>query len=172
MFRLFFYPIADSYALVAVIALAMGGLLLLTPVRAALTPRRRLVLAAVRAAVIGLVVLAMLRPTLVYTETKKEKATLVVLADQSRSMQVARRPGGQDALGRHARRVEGGRAGAAGAFARFRGQSLRLRREGLPGRVRRRQDRLARKARKAAKPPSARPWPTSCGKRRESGSWA
>ena len=30
----------------------------------------------------------MLRPTLVYTEAKKEKATLVLMADQSRSMSV------------------------------------------------------------------------------------
>ena len=38
--------------------------------------------------VIALVVLAMLRPTLIYTQTKKQAATLVVLADQSRSMSV------------------------------------------------------------------------------------
>ena len=80
-------------------ALVLGGLLLLAPARARLTPRRRLVLAAVRAAVIGLVVLAMLRPTLVYTETKKEKATLVVLADQSRSMSVPDALAGKTPLG-------------------------------------------------------------------------
>ena len=50
--------------------------------------RRRAVLILMRAAVIGLVILAMLRPTLVYTETRKEKATLVVLIDQTRSMSV------------------------------------------------------------------------------------
>jgi len=53
-----------------------------------LRPRRRLALSAVRAAVIALVILAMLRPTLVYTETKKEKATLILLFDASRSMTV------------------------------------------------------------------------------------
>ncbi len=37
---------------------------------------------------IALVVLAMLRPTVIYTRTTKQAATLVVLADQSRSMTV------------------------------------------------------------------------------------
>ena len=50
--------------------------------------RRRAALTAARAAVIALVILAMLRPTLVYTETKKEKATLIILADTSRSMSI------------------------------------------------------------------------------------
>ena len=88
MFRLFFYPIADSFTLVALVALVLGALLLLKPARGEMNVRRRIVLNMVRAAVIGLVVLAMLRPTLVYTETRKEKATLVVLIDQTRSMSV------------------------------------------------------------------------------------
>ena len=62
--------------------------------------RRRVALAAVRAAVIALVILAMLRPTLVYTETKKEKATLVILADDSRSMSVPDALDGKTPLGR------------------------------------------------------------------------
>src|SRR5208282_3500498 len=49
---------------------------------------RRLTLALIRCGIILLVVLGMLRPTLVYTETHKEKATLVLLIDQSRSMLV------------------------------------------------------------------------------------
>ena len=81
MFHLFFYPVADSYLLVAVAALLLAGLLAGAAAQGRLSWRRRLALAAVRAAVIALVVLAMLRPTLVYTETKKEKATLVILAD-------------------------------------------------------------------------------------------
>ena len=68
--------------------LVLAGLLLVRPARGEATLRRRLALAATRAAVIVLVILAMLRPTLVYTETKKEKATLVLLVDQSRSMSV------------------------------------------------------------------------------------
>ena len=88
MFELSFYPIADSYLLVAVAALALAGLLLLRPAQGTVTMRRRLLLAAVRAAVVVLVVLAMLRPTVVYTEMKTEKATLVFLLDGSRSMSV------------------------------------------------------------------------------------
>ena len=41
-----------------------------------------------RAAVLILLLLAMLRPTLMLTVTKKQAATLVVLVDRSRSMQV------------------------------------------------------------------------------------
>jgi hypothetical protein len=88
MFRLFLYPINDSYLLVAAVALVLGGLLLLKPAHGDLSRRRRAVLVAVRAAVVGLVILAMLRPTLVYTETRKEKATLIFLNDATRSMSV------------------------------------------------------------------------------------
>ena len=49
---------------------------------------RRVTLALIRCGIIFLVALGMLRPTLVYTETHKEKATLVLLIDQSRSMLV------------------------------------------------------------------------------------
>ncbi|MGA2030792.1 MAG: hypothetical protein ABSG68_00920 [Thermoguttaceae bacterium] len=92
MFRLFFYPVAESYPLVVVLALLLTGLLALGP-RRGTALRRRIALALLRAGVIALAVLALLRPTLVYTETRKEKATLVVLADQTRSMSV------RDALG-------------------------------------------------------------------------
>ena len=88
MFRLYFYPVADSLLLVVVTALVLAALLLLRPAQAELSWRRRVALAVARAAVIAMVVLAMLRPTLVYTETKKEKATLILLADDSRSMSV------------------------------------------------------------------------------------
>ena len=47
-----------------------------------------MVLVLLRATVIALIVLAMLRPTLIYTQTKKQAATLLVMADQSRSMTV------------------------------------------------------------------------------------
>jgi hypothetical protein len=103
--HLFFYPLADSYALVAFLGLALLALLALGPGRAPGGGRvagdagwragvtRRAVLATLRAAMIGLLILAMLRPTLVYTEAKREQATFVVLADQTRSMSV------RDALG-------------------------------------------------------------------------
>ena len=50
--------------------------------------KRRMILAGIRVAIILVVVLDMLRPTLVYTSTHKENATLVLMVDMSRSMQV------------------------------------------------------------------------------------
>ena len=88
MFHLSLYPVFDSYLLVAVVALVLMGLLWFGPSRARIGRARRVVLALLRAAVVVAVVLAMLRPTLIYTQTKKQAATLVVLADQSRSMSV------------------------------------------------------------------------------------
>ncbi len=86
--RLNFYPIGDSYVIVAVAALTLLALLALGPVGAKLSRGRRAVLAGLRLATIVAVILAMLRPTLLYTETKKQAATLVILADRSRSMSV------------------------------------------------------------------------------------
>lgn len=53
-----------------------------------LSPGRRRTLVVLRVLVILLVLLAMLRPTLVHTKITKQSATLVVLIDRSRSMQV------------------------------------------------------------------------------------
>ncbi len=87
--HLFYYPIADSYWLVAAIAAALLAIIVLVgPGRSRISLRRRLTLALIRCGIIALVVLGMLRPTLVYLETHKENATLVLLIDQSRSMQV------------------------------------------------------------------------------------
>ena len=84
--QLFFYPIADSYLLVAVLALAMFALLPLG--RKNTTGRRRVILMTIRVAVIAMVLLAMLRPTLVYSHVRKERATLILMADRTRSMSV------------------------------------------------------------------------------------
>ncbi len=54
-----------------------------------LTPRRRRILSVLRLAAATLTILALWRPTLVRTETRPQSSTLVVLADQSRSMTVA-----------------------------------------------------------------------------------
>jgi len=97
MFRLHFYPIFESYLLVALVALILVGLMWFGTGRHRPKPRRRVMLVLLRSAVIALVILAMLRPTLIYTQTKKQAATLVVLADQSRSMLVP------DAVGNKAR---------------------------------------------------------------------
>jgi len=88
MVRFSFYPVGDSYLLVAVVALALVALLALGPAREKVSVGRRAVLAGIRLLVVVLVILAMLRPTLLYTETKKQAATLVVLVDRSRSMSV------------------------------------------------------------------------------------
>jgi uncharacterized membrane protein len=87
--HLFFYPIADSYWIVAAICAALLAIVVLVgPGRTRASLRRRLTLAVLRCGIILLIVLGMLRPTLVYVESHKEKATLVLLVDQSRSMQV------------------------------------------------------------------------------------
>jgi uncharacterized membrane protein len=88
MFRFTFYPIAESYYLVAAVAAVLLALLMIGPGRRTLTPRKRAALLALRAAVILLLILAMLRPTIVYTESKKQPATLVVMVDGTRSMTV------------------------------------------------------------------------------------
>ncbi|MBN1590782.1 MAG: hypothetical protein JW888_14820, partial [Pirellulales bacterium] len=95
MVRLSFYPIAESYLLVTVVALALWGLLAMVPRHEGMTRRRRLVLRGLRAVAVLMLVLAMLRPTLVTTETKKQAATLIVLADVSRSMSVPDAMGGR-----------------------------------------------------------------------------
>src|SRR5690242_8659309 len=87
--HLFFYPISDRYWVVAAICAALLAIVVLVgPGRTRASLRRRMTLALLRCGIILLIVLGMLRPTLVYVETHKEKATLVLLIDQSRSMQV------------------------------------------------------------------------------------
>jgi uncharacterized membrane protein len=94
--RLSFYPVGgDHYLLVVAVALALLGLLVLGPTKAKTGRRRKVVLVALRAAVIALVVMLMLRPTWVYTKTVKQSATLVILADQSRSLTVPDEVGGR-----------------------------------------------------------------------------
>ena len=95
MIRLFFYPVAESYLVVIVAAVVLLALLGLGPARSKTSPRRRLTLSMIRLAIILLLLLAMLRPTLVYTETKKQAATLVMLVDATRSMTVPDSMGGK-----------------------------------------------------------------------------
>jgi hypothetical protein len=115
MFRLSLYPVFDSYLLVAVVAIGLMGLMWFGPNRDKTGPWHRAALAMLRAAVIAMVILAMLRPTLIYTETKKQAATLVVLADQSRSMSVP------DAIGNKTRwdALRGAIGDAESALAKF-----------------------------------------------------
>ncbi len=89
MIRWFLYPVGDdNYLVVAAAAIALLLLLGIGPAREKTTKRRRGVLLGIRLAVIVMILLAMLRPTLVIMETRKQSATLVVLADKSRSMTI------------------------------------------------------------------------------------
>jgi uncharacterized membrane protein len=93
MDRLTFYPIADSYALVAIVGLALLALWYWVP--APLERRRRTIVSSLRIAFMVLLIIAMLRPTLVRKEHNRRSATLVVLADDSRSMTVPDAAGGR-----------------------------------------------------------------------------
>jgi len=86
--RLSFNPIGNWY-LVAFLVAVLVALLWLGPARERIARRRRQVLIGLRLAVIALVLLAMLRPTMVRVEMIRQSATLVLLADSSRSMEVA-----------------------------------------------------------------------------------
>jgi uncharacterized membrane protein len=88
MFHLYFYPIADSYLLVFAAAIVLLAALALLRGGSRLGRRQRMALLALRTVAIAMVLLAMLRPTIVYTETKKQPATLAVLVDETRSMSV------------------------------------------------------------------------------------
>ena len=85
----YFNPVG-SYGLVAAAAMALVLLLTLLGLpRHRLSRRRRMALVALRLGVIVLAMFAMLRPALVQTTTKRRSATLVILVDRSRSMQIA-----------------------------------------------------------------------------------
>jgi uncharacterized membrane protein len=79
-----------GYGLVVVAAAALLVVMMLTngDLRR-MRPRRRWTLVGLRLAVFLLVIMAMLRPTRVFTEIRQRPSTLVVLADRSKSMQTA-----------------------------------------------------------------------------------
>jgi uncharacterized membrane protein len=95
MTQLFFYPIANSYLLVLAVALALLGLLVLRPRHEGMTWRRRAALLGLRLGVILMIAIAMLRPTIVQTETTMQSATAVIVNDVSRSMSVPDELGGR-----------------------------------------------------------------------------
>ncbi len=85
----YFNPVG-GFVLVGLAALVLVLLLTFLGLpRHRLTPRQRWALVGLRLAVIVLALLAMLRPALVHTTTRRQAATLVVLVDSSRSMLVA-----------------------------------------------------------------------------------
>lgn len=87
----YFEPVADSYALVAAVGALLCLLLWVQPRfgRAGRGGKRGLLV--LRLLVIGLILLAMLRPARVRTELRAPTEVLILLVDQSRSMQL---PGG------------------------------------------------------------------------------
>ncbi len=82
------HPILNSYPAVLLLAAGLLVLLLVRPAQRPLARRQWWVLRGLRFAVILLVLLAMLRPTLVTSTKKAQSATLLLLLDQSRSMQL------------------------------------------------------------------------------------
>ena len=82
-----FQPIMDSYGIVAVVAVILVLSLWARPFRT-LDHRRRRTLLILRGLVILIIVVAMLRPTRTSTESQPQTAVLLILFDQSRSMQL------------------------------------------------------------------------------------
>jgi uncharacterized membrane protein len=102
--ELYFYPVGgENYLVVALVAAALLGLLMIGPGASRVNRRRRRILAALRGAAILAVLFAMLRPTMVYTTKTPLAASIVFLLDLTRSMTVPDEVNGQtryDAMGR------------------------------------------------------------------------
>jgi hypothetical protein len=95
MSQWYFNPVG-GYALTSAAAAALILLLTLLGLpRHKLSARQRAALIGLRLAVIALAMFAMLRPALVHTQSKPQSATLVLLADRSRSMMIADAVGGR-----------------------------------------------------------------------------
>lgn len=94
--RLSLNPVG-GYWLVGIASAFLLALLAIGPQRDRVSARRRRTLLALRTLIILLLIAAMVRPTLVWTETTKQSATLVMLIDRSRSMLVG------DAVGKRTR---------------------------------------------------------------------
>lgn len=94
MSELSFNPVG-GWATAIVVGAVLVALLFFGPERGRTTFRQRAILAGVRLLIIFLIFFAMLRPARVVTEIKKQSATLVLLVDRSRSMQVGDQLGGK-----------------------------------------------------------------------------
>ncbi len=81
-------PILDSYSIVAILAAGLLLALWVGPTFRRLSLRRQRTLLVLRVLVILLVILVMLRPTHISTESKTQTAVLLILFDQSLSMQL------------------------------------------------------------------------------------
>lgn len=85
-----FQPVLSWLGIIA-IAGGLAALLFVRPNFAGITPGRQRFLTMIRAAVIGLAVLAMLRPGCVSTTSRKQSAQVRIVADLSRSMDLPHR---------------------------------------------------------------------------------
>jgi uncharacterized membrane protein len=90
--RLQLQPVA-SWPVVLIVAVLLVGLVWVRPRFARLSAGRRAVLVALRLVVVLMTLVALVRPMLVYTKVEPLRASLVVLVDGSRSMQI------EDSLG-------------------------------------------------------------------------
>ena len=81
-------PIFESYPSVIAVAAVLAALALTRPWSLGLSRKRRALLTGLRLLVIVLMVVAMLRPTLVSQTIKPQAATLLIIGDASRSMQL------------------------------------------------------------------------------------
>lgn len=84
----YFQPVFGSHLLVACIALVLAALLLVGPVFRQLSWRQRASLLALRVMLFLLVVIGLLQPARISTITKPQTGVVLVLADQTRSMQL------------------------------------------------------------------------------------
>jgi uncharacterized membrane protein len=91
----YFEPILNSYAIAIGLAIMLAALLLIGPRFKTLSQRRRNILIVLRATLIGLLLLGLLRPSKISTDSKPQSATLLILFDQSRSLTVADAAGGK-----------------------------------------------------------------------------
>ncbi len=89
MSRWTFEPILESYWMVAFLAAILILLLIFVrPSTTSLVARRKTLLLILRACLIGLLVIAMLRPARVSVSSEPQSATLLILFDESRSMDI------------------------------------------------------------------------------------
>ena len=79
-------PIFESYLAVALATLILVALVLVGPRFGRLTKRRQLILVTLRICLVLLVLLAMLQPSYVYMDSQPQTAVILVLFDESLSM--------------------------------------------------------------------------------------
>ena len=84
-----FRPVVNSWVVGTLLVALLAVMIYFGPARSKTTFGQRTTLTALRFGAILVLFMVMLRPSSVYTETRRHPATLVLLVDASRSMQVA-----------------------------------------------------------------------------------